>query len=464
MAIGRSVPVPVGWRTELRATFLLAVPIVLTQLAQIALQTTDTIMMGWLGPRSLAAGSLATSIYMSTFLFGLGILTSVAPVAAYALGQRRLRDVRRTVRQGMWVAIAIAVPLSTFLWFLGPFLLLAGQDPVNAAMAQEYAHYAVWALLPMYGLVVLRNFVSVHSRPQSVLVITVVGVGINALGNYALMFGHFGFPRLGLVGAGISTSVVAWVMLLMLFGYISIDRQFRRYTLHVRFWRADWPRFFELLKVGLPIGGSILAETGLFASASLLVGIFGTAQLAGHAIAIQCASVAFMVPLGLGQAATIRVGLAAGRRDRVGIGLTGAVSFAMGLGFMLCTAVLFWVIPEPIVGLFLDLSRPENAATVGFAVAYLGIAALFQLVDGGQVVGAGCLRGLKDTRVPFIYCLIGYWGIGFPAGAFLAFEMDLGGVGVWIGLALGLAFVAVLAGWRFYHRERIGLVVMERSS
>lgn len=444
--------------------FVLAVPIVLTQLAQIGLQTTDTIMMGWLGPQALAAGALATTIHMSVFLFGLGILISVSPVAAQALGQRKLRDVRRTVRQGMWLAIAIAVPLSTFLWFIGPFLLLAGQDPANAAMAQEYARYAVWSLLPMFGFVVLRAFVSVFSRPQSVLVITIAGVGLNALGNYALMFGHFGFPRLGLIGAGITTSVVAWLMLFLMIGFISVDRQFRRYALHVRFWRSDWPRFLELLKVGLPIGGSILAETGMFATASLLVGILGTYQLAGHAIALQCASVAFMVPLGLSQAATIRVGLAAGRCDRTGIGQTGAVAFTLGLGFMLCTAILFWVFPEPIVGLFLDLNRPENTATIGFAVAYLGVAALFQLVDGGQVVGAGCLRGLKDTQVPFIYCLIGYWAIGFPAGAFLAFPMGLGGVGVWTGLALGLAAVAVLAGWRFYRREHIGLVAVEERA
>ncbi len=460
---GRRGPaaLPGGWRVEARETFLLAGPIVLIQLAQIALQTTDTIMMGWLGPQDLAAGALAVTIHMTSFLFGMGILSGVAPIAAQALGARRLRDVRRTVRQGMWLAILIAIPLSTLIWFTGPVLLLFNQDPVNAAEAQGYARCAVWALLPSFGLVVLRSFVSVHSRPQSVLFVTLAGVGLNILGNYALMFGNFGFPRLGLVGAGITTSIVSWSMFLAMVVFVSLDRQFRKYALHIRFWRSDWPRFREVWRVGLPIGGAILAESSLFSTASLLVGMIGTAQLAGHTIALHCASVAFMVPLGLGQAATIRVGLAAGARDWAGVGQTGAVSFAIGLAFMMSTAILFWVIPEQLVGLFLDLRIPENAEAIGFAVSYLAIAALFQLVDGGQVVGVGCLRGLKDTRVPFICCIVGYWGIGFPAGAILAFQFDMGGVGVWTGLAVGLTVVAILAGWRFYRREHLGLVLRD---
>jgi MATE family multidrug resistance protein len=285
------------------------------------------------------------------------------------------------------------------------------------------------------------------------------GIGVNALGNYALMFGKFGFPRLELVGAGISTAVVDGFMALALIAFVSSDWRLRRYRLFVRFWFRDWPRFVEVLRLGMPIGLMILAESALFGAAGLLMGLIGTAELAAHAIALQCIAVAFMVPLGISHAVTARVGLAVGRRDSDGIGRAGWMGLGLGIACTLISAALFWFAGQWLVGLFLDLDDIANGPVVRLAVSFLLIAALFQLVDGAQAIGAGALRGLRDTRVPMLLAVFGYWVVGFPASAILAFWFDLGGQGVWMGLAAGLTVVAILAVWRFHRRSHLILAL-----
>jgi MATE family multidrug resistance protein len=451
-----TVPRPFApWWRETRATLGLAGPLVLGQIAQIAIGTTDVVMMGWLGPASLAAGALGHNLLFPLFLFGLGIASAVAPMAAQELGARNYRGVRRTLRQGLWVALIVGLLFSLVIWQGRLVLLALGQAESAALLAEGYLRAAVWSLVPALWFVVLRAFVTAHSRPRSALVVSCLGVGVNALGNYALMFGNFGFPRLELVGAGISTSLVNLFMFLAMLAFILWDRRFRRYAVLIRLWRPDWPRFREILRIGLPIGLFILAESGLFATAAFLMGLIGQSQLAAHAIALQCAAVAFMVPLGFSQAATVRIGLAVGRGDRAGVGRGGWVALALGLGFMTISALVFWFLPRTLVGFFLELDSPESLPVVELAVSYLAIAALFQLFDGAQVIGAGALRGLKDTRVPMLLAVFSFWGVGFPASAFLGFKTELGGQGVWIGLALGLAVVAVLLVARFHRRGRL---------
>ncbi|MHA1599879.1 MAG: MATE family efflux transporter, partial [Alphaproteobacteria bacterium] len=239
------------------------------------------------------------------------------------------------------------------------------------------------------------------------------------------------------------------------------DRRLGQYQLFVRFWRADWTRFFEVLRLGAPIGLMVLAESSLFGAAGILMGLIGTAELAAHAVALQCAAVAFMVPLGISHAVTARVALAAGAKDSVGVGRSGWVAIWLGIISALVAASLFWFAGEWLVGLYLDVDDARNAPIVSLAVSFLLIAALFQLVDGAQVVGAGALRGLRDTRVPMFLAIFGYWVIGLPTMAILAFWLDMGGQGVWIGLATGLTVVAVLAVWRFHRRERLLPAVAE---
>ncbi len=433
-------------------------PLALTQIGQIGITVTDTVMMGSIGTNALAAGALAINVYLPLFLFALGIVTAVAPLAAQARGANRRRDVRRFVRQGFWVAVAVGVPMAVLVWYARPMLLAFGQAPDIAALAEPYFRAMAWGLVPALWFVVLRSFASALDRPGPVMAFMFCGVAVNAVLDYGLMFGHFGLPSMGMAGAGIATSAAHIFMCAGLLAYVVRRRGFRRYGILVRFWKTDWVRFGDILRLGMPIGVTVIAEVGLFAAAAFLMGILGTAELAAHAIALQCASVAFMVPLGVSQAAIIRTGLAAGAGDRAGVGRAGWVALALGAVFTAMTALLFWLAPLSLVELFLVLDTPENRAVAELTVALLAVAALFQLVDGAQVIGAGVLRGLRDTRVPMVYAAIGYWGIGFVASVVLAFPLGLGGVGVWLGMALGLAVVAVAMLRRFHRRERLGLV------
>ena len=454
-ARGHSAPGAGVWRDEIVATLKLAIPLALAQLAQVAIHTTDVVMMGWLGRDDLAAGTLGSNILFPTFLFGMGIVMATAPMMAQALGARQYRAVRRSVRQGFWVSFAFAVPMGVLLWNVELIIELFGRTDESTAQAQAYLRAALWSLLPGLWIITLRSFVSAHSRPRSVLVVTVLGVGVNALGNYTLMFGNFGFPAFGVVGAGISTSIVNAVMFLVLIGFVVRDRRFRRYHILVRFWRSDWPRFREILRLGLPIGFAILAESGMFAAAAILMWLIGTNELAAHGIALQCAAVAFMVPLGISHAATVRVGLAAGAGDPGGVHRAGWVALGLGGMYTVLPITLFWLIPWTMVDLFLDLDISGNRQVAEVAVAFLGVAALFQLADGAQVIAVGVLRGLKDTRVPMVIATLGYWVVGFGTSILLGFWTGLGGLGVWIGLAAGLAFVAVIAIHRFHNRARL---------
>jgi multidrug resistance protein, MATE family len=446
-----------GWSKEFRATLALAWPLVLSQLATVAMSTTDVIMMGWLGPLELAAGTLGSSVIFPFAFFGIGLLTAVAAMCAQELGARRYRGVRRTVRQGLWISLLMAIPFTVLIWHGQDLLILMNQDPEIAALSEDYMRAAVWLFLPGFVFIVLRNFISAHGRPRAALVVTVLAIVVNGLADYALMFGKFGFPRWEMFGAGLATAIMHFFMAAALLGFVLRDRRFRRYWILVRFWRSDWPRFFELLKIGVPAGFMTLAEAGLFAIAAFLIGQFGAAPLAGHAVALQCSAVTFMIPLGISQAATVRVGLAWGRGDEDGIGRAGLTALGLGALVMFPAAASFWVFGRELTGLYLDLDDASHVPAIGFAVSYLAVAAVFQLVDSGQVISAGALRGLNDTRVPMVFGMFCYLGLGFGAAWVLAFRFDFGGVGVWSGLAVGLAAACIALVWRFLARRRLGL-------
>lgn len=452
------------WAGEARATLVLAWPLILTNLAQTLMTATDVVMMGWLGPDALAAGALGSNLYFATMIFGLGLTTATAPMIARELGRKghSVRDVRRTVRQGMWMAAGATVPIWIVLWQSEAILLAMGQEPALAKSAANYVRALQWSLLPFFLFLVLRSFVSALERPLWALAAGVVGVVANAAMTWCLIFGNLGFPRLGLVGAGIATTLADTLMFVLLAAVILTDRKFRRYHLFGRFWRADWPRFRELWHLGLPIGATLVFEVAVFNGATFLMGLIGAAALAAHSVSMQLASLSFMVPLGLAQAATVRVGRAFGAHDREGVRRAGWTAYVMGVGFMALTGLAMVLMPRALVGLFLDLDMPANAPVIELAVSFLMVAALFQVADGGQAVAAGMLRGLHDTRVPMIYAGIGYWGIGLLLGVGLAFQGGLAGFGLWIGLATGLTVVAILLLARWLRRERLGLMAPGR--
>ncbi len=449
-----------AWLQESRATLALSWPIILTNVAQMALTTTDVVMMGWLGADALAAGALGFNLYFLPVIFGIGLVSAVAPMIARELGARRnsVRDVRRTVRQGLWAAVALTIPVWIMLWFTEPILIAIGQEPHLAAGAESYMRSLQWAFLPFLGFVVLRSFVTALERPMWAFVIVGGAVPLNALADWCLIFGNFGFPRLELFGAGLATTIVSTLMFVALIVLAVSDRKFRRYYVFGRFWRPDWPRFRALWRLGLPIAATLLFEVSIFNVAVFLMGLVGPAALAAHAIAIQIASVTFMVPLGFSQAVTVRVGRAFGAGDAAGVMRAGWSAYAMGVAFMALTACVMVFAPHLLISVFLDLNDPENAEVISLAVTFLMFAALFQVVDGAQAVGAGMLRGLHDTTVPMLYAAIGYWGIGLPVGVILAFPLGFAGSGIWIGLAAGLTAVATLMTWRWVMREKLNLV------
>ncbi|CAM5565649.1 MATE family multidrug resistance protein [Aquamicrobium terrae] len=445
------------WRSEIRATVALAWPMVLTNLGQTAMTATDVMMMGRLGPQALAASALGSNLYFMPMIFGLGLILATSPMMATKLGSmpHSVRDLRRTVRQGLWLAVFAAVPIWLFLWHGEAVLLAMGQEPALAHQAGIYLRWLQWAVLPFYGYIVLRSFISALERPGWALVIVFLAVACNVLLNWMFIFGNLGAPAMGIAGSGFATTLSSVLMFAGLALVVVVEKKFRRYQIFGRFWRSDWPRLRTLLRLGLPIAGILAFEVTIFNVSALLMGLIDADSLAAHAIAIQIGSISFMVPLGLNQAATVRVGLAHGARNPEGVSRAGWTSFVIGVSFMALTGLVMILAPHLLIRAFIDVADPANAHVIGLAVSFLAFAALFQVFDGAQAVAAGMLRGLHDTRVPMIYAAIGYWGVGLPLGVLLAFHFGMAGIGIWIGLALGLAVVAVLLLARWLRRDRL---------
>ena len=447
------------WWTEIRATMMLAWPLILANLTMQAIQATDVILMGWLGPRQLAASALALNLTFAFVLLGMGMITAAAPMMATALGKRSsaVRDVRRSFRQALWLSALLSLMFWPILWHAEPLIRGLGQEPGLARDAGLFLRGYMWSVFPFLLFQAMRHFLSALERPRWILGISAVGIAANALLGWGLIFGRFGLPELGMFGGGLASSIVWGLLAVGLAIVITTDRQFRRFHLFGRWWRADWPRFRTLIRLGLPIGLTMAFEGAVFGAAAYLMGLIDADSIAAHAIALQIAAITFMVPLGVGQAATIRVGLALGRKDRAAIGRAGWTAFVIGVGFMAAMAVVMWLAPRPMITLFLE-DVPANARVIGLGVSFLAVAAIFQIVDGAQVVGAGMLRGLHDTRVPMLFAFFGYWVIGIGIGVWLAFDRGWQGVGIWTGLAAGLAVVAVLMLDRWRRRVAIGLV------
>lgn len=456
---------PIPWAAEARATLSLGWPIILTNLAQMAIMTTDIVMMGWLGPEALAAGVLGANLMYAVFMFGMGLGSAAAPIMAQAIGRDPgdVADVRRTVGAGLWATGAFALVVWLVCWNGGALFHAMGQEPRLADLAGDYLRAMLWGAMPALWFIVLRSFVSALERPRPAAVVTVLAILLNAAADYVLMFGHLGFPAMGVVGAGVASSLTNLFMFAALLAACLADRGFRRYRLLSGLARPDAARLRELWTVGAPVGLSMSFETWVFNAGAFLMGAFGAVALAAHAIALQVAAITFMVPMGLSQAATVRVGLAEGRGDPGGVGRAGWCAIAIGLGFMACTAAAMLLAPGAIIGLFLDTADPANAEVLPLAALLLALAGVFQLVDGGQVLGAGALRGLKDTRVPMAIAAFGYWVLGLPVGAALAFWAGLGPAGIWIGFVTGLGSVAVMMLVRWALRARLGLVAPARA-
>ncbi|GAB5469054.1 MAG: MATE family efflux transporter [Rhodospirillales bacterium] len=424
------------------------------QLAQIGIHSVEIVYAGRLGPTYLAAATVGSQTFYSVFLFLLGVAIAVAPMVSQARGRGAFREIRRTVRQGLWAVTLLCLPSMALLWQVGPLMLLLGQDPAVAQAAEDFTRPMTLGLPAWIWYFVLRNFSAALDRPRPALYAMLVGIVVNALVGYALVFGAWGAPQWGIAGAGTAAALSAWVVFLGMLATVLLDRRLRRFRIFARLWRSDWPLFKEINRVGLPIGVALFFETSFFMAALFLQGLIGVAAQAAHGAAIQLIGIAFMLPLGVAQAGTIRIGLAVGRNDQSAAGRAAVITYGLGLVCTLTTAAILLLFPVPLMQIFQNPDHPQAAQVIQIGVTFLAVGALFQLVDGGQVIAMGCLRGFKDTKIPMFLAAFGYWAVGLPLSIWLGFETDLAGVGIWVGLAAGLTVAALLLTRRFYRLWR----------
>ena len=440
--------------THARETLVLGLPLIGSHLAQMALHVTDTVMVGWYGVVALASVVLGASSFFIVFVVGSGFAKAVMPRVAAALGRNDETQVRRDTRMGIWLSIGYGLAVYPIFWWSEPILLALGQNPEVAAIAQDYMRIAGLGMVPALVVTVLQSYLSALHRTQVVLWVTLAAVALNIAVNWALIFGNWGFPELGARGAAVATVTVQIMSLIVLGVYAHLLPDLRRFHLFQRFWRPDWQAMRQVWRIGLPIGLTGLAEGGLFQASALMMGWIGTVELAAHGIALEVAALTFMLHVGLSSAATIRIARFDGQGDRAALRQAAKVAVVISFGVAILSVILFLSAPRPIVALFLDLSKPESAAILAYGTVLLGLAALFQLADGMQVMALGLLRGIQDTRRPMWLAAISYWLIGIPCSYVMAFPLGFGGVGLWLGLVVGLICAAGSLMWRFWRLVR----------
>jgi MATE family multidrug resistance protein len=386
------------------------------------------------------------------FIVLMGVVLAVGPIVSQATGANDPATAARATRQGLWLSVMLFVPAFCLYQNAYGLMIWLGQPELNAAASSDYLQAISWGLLPALWTVALRGLLEGVGNTRPIMVISFIGVGLNIFFNNVLMFGWYGLPALGLVGTGYASSIVYICVFLMVAVYVHF--RYRDYHIFSRIRTPDASMLRQLLRVGVPIGMTLGFESGLFSAAAFAMGTLGTDSLAAHQIALQTASISFMVPLGIAIAVSVRVGQAVGRKSMQDAETAGHVGMFVCTIVMCASAVLYWLAPQWIVGLYIDLAAVENQEVVRLAIVFLMIAAVFQIFDGLQVSASFCLRGLKDTTAAMLLCLVSYWGIGAVAGYLLCYVFEFGGTGLWIGMTLGLAAASVLLSLRFQWKVR----------
>ena len=440
-----------GISAELRATLALAAPLAAANLAQMAMAVTDIVMVGRLGAMPLAAAGLGGMLYFTGGVMLQGILTAVAPLAAHALGAGDRAAAGRIAGAGLVLALLLAAPFIAGLTNLDRLLHALGYDPTLAAEIGRFLRAIAWGGPAFLGFAVLRSLLAALSRTRAIMMVLLVCVAGNAGLNWMLIYGHLGAPALGVAGSGYASAIN---QCLIFVGLALCTRALPGLSglrvIRSVFAARCWVHVGSILRLGLPIGGIMGVEVGVFLTAGILMGLLGTAALGAHQLVLNCAGISFMVPLGLGQAATVRVAYELGTGRTYAARRAAYTALALGVAFMSATAVLLWTVPQAIIAVYIDIADATNRETVQIARRLLAIAAIFQVFDGVQVIAAGALRGYKDTMIPMLLAGFGYWGAGFLGGWLLAFPFGYGAVGLWWGLALGLGVVAALLSLRLY--------------
>jgi MATE family multidrug resistance protein len=408
---------------------------------------TDTVLLGTLGRDALAAGGLGANLFFTLMIVVTGGLISVSILIAHARGAGQSARIAPILRGGVVLALLSAIPPMLLLWNAEPILLLIGESPALAHAIAQYDRVLLFAMPGSLLMATQRGYLAAMGRPWMVMAVALVAVVVNGLLNYGLIHGAWGLPRLGYIGSCTATLITLWMMTIAIGLEIRLTKALRPFRL---IGAIDWLIVKELAKLGWPIAFIMAVEIVLFSFAALLIGRFGATPLAAHQISMSVASVTFMVPLAISQAVNVRVGFYMGQNAPRAARAAAVAAFTLGVGFMGVMATILITAPGVIAGFYITSGDPTRADVIALATKLLTIAALFQVFDGAQTIAAGALRGLKDTRIPAIAASIGYWGIGFTTAWILAVRMGLGAVGLWWGLASGLASVALLLSLRFW--------------
>lgn len=433
---------------EMRALLRLAGPIVVGQLGGIAMNTTDTIMVGPLGAESLAAAGLGNAIFMSLLMVCTGMLMGMSPLVSQAFGAGDRRECRRVMVQGLWLAALLSIPMTLIPLFGLPIARGLGQPEQVAALAGGYLWAIAWGVLPMLLFMAFRQYLDAMGHTRPAMVMTFLGLAVNIAGNFLLIYGFqlrvplFGTLDVapgGLVGAGWSTTLCRWCMLVAMVIYI-----LRRRDLAAGVSLAPIAaRLRRMTVIGAPIGVQLLAEVGVFAFAVVMMGWLNPVAQAAHQVTINIASATFMVALGTSLAGSIRVGQHVGAGSRRGVHRAVLTTYLLVIAFMAVCALAFLAAPRWLLGLYTD-----DPAIIQVGMGLMVMAAAFQVFDGAQVAGLFALRGAADTRVPMWITVLGYWVVGAPVAYLLGFHTRAGAPGIWAGLVVSLAVVALLLAWR----------------
>ena len=442
------------YRQEFAGLVTLAVPLVLAHVAQNTVSFVDTVMAGQIGNDAIAGIALgSTTWYLLTFILS-GVLLGLNPIVSQANGSGENEKIACALRQSFLLCLIMVIPAVALFWCSGSFFALLDQPPEVSAESTAYLRVISWGLLPASGYMALRATLEGLSDTRPILATSVVCVVLNVLANYALMFGHFGFPRLELVGAGYASAFVMLCAFLMLLVYF-----LRTYPELIKLPKSqlfDGPTMAEVLKIGVPIGLTIGFEIGMFSAAAFAMGRFGVDELAAHQIVLQTASISFMIPLGIAIALSVRVGQAVGAGDTNRAKVAGYVGIATAGAVMCVSATAYLVIPGLIIGLYVSFEDPENARVIRWALMFFTVAAMFQVFDGLQVAASNALRGLKDTRAAMLLTLLAYWGCGATSGWLLAFVFGVGPLDLWYGMTIGLGSAALflILRYRWYFLKK----------
>jgi MATE family multidrug resistance protein len=439
---------------EARTILSICLPLLAAYLAEMGMLITDMIIVGHLGSNELAAVGLTADWFYVLLLIGMGVVSMVGVLVAQNLGANNLAGVTHAVEQGLVVATLMSVPVMLCIWYLGPALRLANQDPDVLQLIVSYSRPLTWCVIPVLWFAVLRNFVTAMVRASVIMTITVVALALNLLINYVLVFGKFGFPALGVVGAAYGTVIVNWLMFIWMAAHVTLSHSFAHCRASLLPRRFDRAAIGEILRLGLPVTASQILGGAMFTVAAVFVGVISADTLAAQQIVYTVIYVALSASIAIGDAVRVRVAYGIGTGSVAAARQSSGIAFVFGAVATLVACGALWHFPEQIVGIFLDTGNAANSAAMLIAVALAPYAAVFQLFDGVLLVIANALRGLRDTRSPLWIAAAGYWVVGLGSGFWLCFPLDYGATGLWLGLIAGAVVAIALMSLRFRTRIR----------